>query len=147
LCQHNRGSGALGYLGQLSKRRRIANREIRKKLPIDFYAGPLEASHELTVRKIMKPSGSIDPHNPQPPEITLLLATIAVGVSQTAFNVFFGGLVQLAPTTDAAFGGFHDFLFALEARNTISHSWHCTPPYARIMRRIRLVSSGDTRVA
>src|SRR6476646_6293010 len=62
------------HLRELGKGSRTRHRELREALAIDRIAGGLEAGDELTVGQPVLACGSVDADDPEPPEVTLLVA-------------------------------------------------------------------------
>src|SRR6476620_8729883 len=63
---------------------RILNSQVCKHFTVHLDTSGLERIHELTVGDAFQPSRGIDAHDPQPMEVALALATMAVGVRQGA---------------------------------------------------------------
>src|SRR6185436_17100850 len=61
-----------GELGELLERRRIVHREIREDLAIEIHTGGLERRDEARVGGAVLAARSVDAHDPEAPEVTLL---------------------------------------------------------------------------
>src|SRR5688500_16943120 len=67
-----------GQSHQAGKRCAVGHRHLREHLPVDLNAGRLEASHQPAVGEAVLPRGSVDPNDPEPVEIPLLVAAIPI---------------------------------------------------------------------
>src|SRR5687767_2289110 len=74
------GRGLPGFLGKTSERLGVADGDVREHLAVELDAGLLEAVHELAVAHALLAGGGVDADDPQPPEVTLLVAAVAVRV-------------------------------------------------------------------
>lgn len=75
LCQ-----SALCLLNEHSKGRLVIYCNVSKDLTIDFHRSLLKTADKSAVRKTVLTSCSVDTHNPQLTELTLLLTTIAISI-------------------------------------------------------------------
>src|ERR1041384_477303 len=114
----------LGDLGDAGKSIGIMDREVREHLAVDLDPGFTQPGHEPAVAQSVEPRGSVDPGDPERPEVTLLLAAVAVGVPHALLDVLLRGLVQLASSLEAALGGLHDLLLACVVRYAALDAWH-----------------------
>src|SRR6185503_3780347 len=87
------GRGLPGFLGKTSERLGVADGDVREHLAVKLDAGRLEAVHELAVAHALLPRGRVDAHDPEPPEVALLVAPVAVRVRIRLDERFLGALV------------------------------------------------------
>ena len=81
----------------------IVNSEVGKHLTVNLDTGLMQCSHKGRIGHVLQASGSVDTLNPQCPERTLLVATVAISVGKTFFpsvfgyspNIFSGTIVTL----------------------------------------------------
>src|SRR5690606_40869410 len=65
---------------QFAESGRITDRQVRQHLPVYLEPGPLQAVHEPRVAHVVLTGRSVDPHDPEPTELTLPLLTVTVRV-------------------------------------------------------------------
>jgi hypothetical protein len=100
--RHGHLQSLSGRLSQLLEALGIPESNVRQGLPVQFNAGNPQPVHQLAVRQLKLVSSSVNPDDPQPPKIPLLLATIPVGVGQRPHNLLFRSTVQLTLGTPVA---------------------------------------------
>ena len=66
-------------LDDLVKPRRIVDRDLRQRLPIQLRQSLLQAVDELAVAQPARPAGGVDADDPQPAELPLLRTPVAEG--------------------------------------------------------------------
>ena len=80
------------------------HRKISKDLSVQRDLLLLERVHELRIRRTIGTGGSIDTHDPQAAERTLLVAAIAIGVLEALFYVVLDDGPYFGPCAPIAFG-------------------------------------------
>src|SRR5947208_16693710 len=88
-----------GALGKASEGVGVAYRDVGQDLAIELHARELQAVHELRVGHAVLPGGSVDPRDPQPAEVALAVAPIAVAVLVGLEQRLFGHPVVTAGVT------------------------------------------------
>jgi len=86
----------LGHLGDCRECGRVAHGKIGQHLPVNRNPGATEPLDQPAIRQPVLPSGGVDPHNPQAPEIALASAPVSIGVPQRAHQRLMRPLVQAA---------------------------------------------------
>src|SRR6185437_3127243 len=89
------GEGSARLFRQNREGTGIADREVRENLAIHLDARLLEPVHEDAVAHVVLMCGSVDTHDPELPEIALLVLPIAIGIDPSALDVFLRGLPEL----------------------------------------------------
>src|SRR5215475_2352054 len=84
----------LGQVDQAGEGGRVADRELGEDLAVDLDARRLQALDEPVVGHAVLPGGSIDPGDPQLPEVTLARPAVAVGVVERVEHLLLGLAVQ-----------------------------------------------------
>src|SRR5262249_49552240 len=75
-------------------------REVGEHLAVDVDLGRLQAGHESRVRDVVLAASGVDANDPEPPELALARAPVAVGVPERVHDL----LVRLAEVTAARTG-------------------------------------------
>src|SRR5258708_6189390 len=88
----------------LIKPRRIVDRDLRKRLPIQLAQAFLQAVHQLAVTQAARPAGGVDADDPQPAEHALAHPAIAEGVDAPADQRDEGLTIQIVTTGAKALG-------------------------------------------
>src|SRR5258708_5812367 len=81
---------ALGSFAQRNEPRGVIRSDIRQDLPVQFYAGLLQAADELVIADALGARSGADADDPDCPVLTLLLLTAGVGEFKAALHRFFG---------------------------------------------------------
>ena len=68
----------------------MVDSEVSEDLAVDLDTLSVESTHQARVRETLETSSSVDTLDPQSTEVTLLVLTIAEGVSQTLFPSVLG---------------------------------------------------------
>src|SRR5215207_8128479 len=84
------GRGLPGFLGKTSERLGVADGDVREHLAVELDAGLLQAVHELAVAHALLAGGGVDAHDPEPAEVALLVAAVAVGVGVRLYEGLLG---------------------------------------------------------
>ena len=91
-----RGSAADASRATSANRRNVvgvAHGDVREHLAVELDAGQLEAVHELRVAHAVDARGGVDAGDPQPAEVALAVAPVAVGVGVRLEQRLLGALV------------------------------------------------------
>src|SRR5947209_4008244 len=67
-----------GAVGKPSERVGVADGDVGQDLAVQLHAGELEAVHELRIGEVVLPGGRVDARDPQPAEVPLAVAAIAI---------------------------------------------------------------------
>jgi hypothetical protein len=94
----------------LGESRRIIDSHLRKLLPIQRNICLLQTIDELAVPQPVLLASSVDSDNPQPPELSPLDATVAVGKCTGSKQRFLSRSEQLAATSNVSFGSLQQSL-------------------------------------
>src|SRR6202030_2908938 len=103
----------------------IAHRKVSEDFAVYVDPPGFEAVHEFAVRKPIQARSGADALNPQPPELPLTIAAIAVRVAVRAIGSFLSRLVKLALGEEKPLGAAQIFLAARAAFGATFHSSHC----------------------
>src|ERR687895_1932514 len=103
-CARLRSHGLPGPVGKAPEGLRVADGDVGQHLAVDLDAGLLQAVHELAVRHALLARGRVDADDPQPPEVTLAVAAVAVGVRVGLEQGLLGPLVALRGLAAVALG-------------------------------------------
>ena len=76
--------------GQRGKANLVVYRHIRQHLPIQYDIRPVQPIDKAAIAQLMDPGGSVDPNDPQSPELTLPLTSVAIGVLVSLHNGLVG---------------------------------------------------------
>src|SRR5215207_143435 len=87
------GRGLPGFLGKPSERLGVADGDVREHLAVELDACLLETMHELAVAHALLTGGGVDAHDPEPAEVTLLVAAVAIRVGVRLEQGLLGPLV------------------------------------------------------
>src|SRR6478752_6983943 len=93
-----------GELHERGEGRGVVDGEVREDLAVDLDTGGLEALHEPVVRHAVGAGRSVDALDPEATEVTLLRATVTVGVTQRVGDLLLGLAVEARPLTAVAAG-------------------------------------------
>src|SRR5512146_2984244 len=113
-----------GRLRQCLESRRVVDREVRQRLPVDFDPGFFQPEHELAVGEPVLPGGGVDPHDPEGADLPLLVPPVAVGVLERARDRFLRRPQQLAAAPAEALGGLQDLAALLVGMDCSFYAWH-----------------------
>jgi hypothetical protein len=114
----------LGLLDDLAELRRVGDREIREHLPVELDVRGLEPRHELVVRQPVCAGACVDPHDPEPAELTLAHLAVAIGVRERALDLLLGVLVVRLLEPEVALGFLEDLAPLLARVNGTLDSGH-----------------------
>jgi hypothetical protein len=117
----------------------IGDGHVGEDLAIEFDVGLEQSGDEFAVAEAQRADGGVDARDPEPAEISLSVAAIAVGVDAGADEVFFGGSGEAStaadvslrlleqtifgPGTGSALGGSHCKTFVFRRKPGLSHDW------------------------
>jgi hypothetical protein len=114
----------LGRPNNIRKGLWVTHCQIRKHFSIQTDTGLIEAMDQSTIGKTVLSSCGRDANNPEPAKLSLLLSSVAVGITQRLDDLLFGSLMQLALVPPIALGLPQNFLSALQPFISSSYSTH-----------------------
>src|SRR5690606_8250005 len=116
-----------GPLDELRERLRVTNRQVRQDLAVDLDPGLLEPVHEARVAHVVQPGRSVDPRDPQPPELTLALLPVTVRIDPPALNRVLRDPPQLRASPPVSLCRAQVLLLLAMPRHGIRRTCHASP--------------------
>src|SRR5436305_15069155 len=105
VCYLESGSRRLpGAFGKTSKRLGVAHGDVGEDLAVELDARLAQAVHELAVGEAFAARGSVDPRDPQSPQVALAVAPIQVRVGVGLEQLLLRALVRGVPLAAVALG-------------------------------------------
>src|SRR6478735_1226075 len=117
-----------GELHERGEGRGVVDGEVREDLAVDLDTGGLEALHEPVVRHAVGAGRSVDALDPEATEVTLLRATVTVGVTQRVGDLLLGLAVEARPLTAVAAGALENDSTLLLGVDRPLHACHVNTP-------------------
>src|ERR1700722_20172295 len=114
----------LGFLYDCVKSRHVMHRKIGEYLAVDGETGLAQPVDQGAVGHPAQPRRGVDARDPQCAELTLLLATAAIGVLTGLDDRLLGGAEDLAPGIEVALRLLENFLVPPSRDDTAFNSCH-----------------------
>src|SRR5436309_2559801 len=111
-------------VNQLGEGLRIVHGHVGQDLPIELDTGVLQSVHEGRVAHAVLARGGADPRDPQPPELALAVAAVAVRVRPRVHDLFLGHPEPLAARAVVALGLLEDLAALLPRVDGAFHPGH-----------------------
>src|SRR6476469_4034501 len=122
--------GLFDFRDELAERRRVLHGEIGQLLAVEGDAGCLQPRDERAVGDPVLAGGGVDTHDPQAPEVPLLVAAADESILERGIGRLFRGAIQLALVAEHSFRAAQQLLALLTPDGSTLHSGHCkTPDY------------------
>src|SRR5699024_5122755 len=99
---HVAGQVGLGDIDQRTERLRVVDSQFREHRPVDLDTAATQPLDEPVVGEVVLPSGSVDPGDPQAPEVSLADTSVTVGVDQRVGDLLLRLAVETGPLTTVA---------------------------------------------
>src|SRR5687767_6071425 len=99
---------SLCLLGDLAERGGIANREVGEGLTVECDPGLREAVDQAAIGQAMQPGGGVDAHDPQAPEVALLVAAVIRRVAERVHDGLMREPIVRAALTSMPLGEVED---------------------------------------
>src|SRR5512140_769059 len=109
---------------ELCERRLVEHGDIGQHLAVDIDCRLLQAVHEHAVAHALLASRRIDTGDPQGTELTLLLATVTVGILACLHHRLFGDAIYVLSATAVTLGLGENLLVTCARYYTTFNSWH-----------------------
>src|SRR6516165_4708945 len=103
-----RGQRLPGHLDQRGEGGRVGHRELGEHPAVDVHARDLQALDEPVVGHAVGPGRGVDALDPQPPERSLAVLAVTVGVGHRVEGLLLGLAVQAGPMAPVAAGPLED---------------------------------------
>src|SRR5688572_26596799 len=118
------GERGLGLRSHLGERCGLGGGQVGQHLAVDRDARRLESAHQLRVGEPVFARGGVNPDDPQPAIVALLLLPADEGVLAGGIDRFLRGAIQLALGLVEAFGARQQLLALGAADGSSLYAWH-----------------------
>ena len=116
------------FFNQGGESQLVVNGDIGQDLAIDLDGSLLQTVDQTAVGQAVLTGCSVDTRNPQLTELTLLLATVTVGILTSFGYRLYRYAVDTGTGAVVTLGGFHYFLVTSASGHTTFNSWHFSHP-------------------
>lgn len=106
------------------ERLRVVHCEVGKNFTVQFDTAFVDCSHELRIAHSVLTCTGVDTLNPQGTEVSFLLFTTYVSVSETFLDSVFRYGPDIFSAAEVTFGQLHELFSASSRSNVIYRSWH-----------------------